>query len=348
MIEKRTNDALRANPDIFHYPTGTDIRITTHGSNVYWAITAVMALATLCFIGLSFRVPRSKRIFHYITASITMTASIAYFTMASNLGYASIIQEFQRSNPLVRGVYREIFYVRYIDWVVTTPLLLLDILLTAGLPWPTILYTIFLDEVMIITGLVGALVSSSYKWGYFVFAMVALFGIAYNVLFIGAKHAKALGTAVNKVYWTCGGITMFLWFLYPIAWGLSEGGNVISPDSEAVFYGVLDVLAKVLFGTLLLMGHRNIDPAHLGLHIRDYDEQPNTFHEKGNRDVNSGAQRNGTNVGTNAAVATGFHNGNNTPAATAVDSNRVANDAAFAGTGSGTGTTGNVGNSSAV
>jgi bacteriorhodopsin len=48
---------------------------------------------------------------------------------------------------------------------VTTPLLLMDLLLTAGLPWPTILYTIFLDEVMIVTGLVGALVKSRYKWG---------------------------------------------------------------------------------------------------------------------------------------------------------------------------------------
>lgn len=39
----------------------------------------------------------------------------------------------------------------------------MDILLTSGLPWPTILYTILIDEIMIITGLVGALVTSSYK-----------------------------------------------------------------------------------------------------------------------------------------------------------------------------------------
>lgn len=121
MIEKRANDALHANPDVFHYPASSDISITTHGSDVYWAITAAMAFATIVFLALSFRVPRSKRVFHYITAAITMTASIAYFTMASNLGYASIIQEFQRSDPKVSGVYREIFYVRYIDWVVTTP-----------------------------------------------------------------------------------------------------------------------------------------------------------------------------------------------------------------------------------
>jgi len=47
--------------------------------------------------------------------------------------------------------------------VVTTPLLLMDLLLTAGMPWPTILYTLLIDEIMIITGLIGALVASSYK-----------------------------------------------------------------------------------------------------------------------------------------------------------------------------------------
>jgi bacteriorhodopsin len=123
-IEKRANDALHANPNVFHYPAMSDINITTRGSDVYWAVCALMTFSTMLFIGLSFSVDRSKRIFHYITAAITLVAAIAYFTMASNLGYAAIIVEFQRSNPVVSGppnATREIFYVRYIDWFVTTP-----------------------------------------------------------------------------------------------------------------------------------------------------------------------------------------------------------------------------------
>lgn len=121
VLEKRSNDALSANPNVFMYPTSSDINITTHGSDWYWAVTAVMAVSTFAFIGLSFTVPRRNRVFHYITASITMVASIAYFTMASNLGYAATMVEFERSSPKVAGLYREIFYVRYIDWFVTTP-----------------------------------------------------------------------------------------------------------------------------------------------------------------------------------------------------------------------------------
>jgi bacteriorhodopsin len=135
-VAKRANDALNANPNVFLYPQTSDINITTHGSDWYWAVTAVMALSTIIFMGLSFAVPRRNRIFHYITASITLVASISYFTMASNLGYAAIPVEFQRSNPKVSGMLREIFYVRYIDWVVTTPvsLVMLPILAAANSP----------------------------------------------------------------------------------------------------------------------------------------------------------------------------------------------------------------------
>lgn len=80
-----------------------------------------MGVSTLVFMGMSFSVPRPKRIFHYITAGITLVACIAYFTMASNLGYAAIPVEFRRGDPKVAGTLREIFYVRYIDWFVTTP-----------------------------------------------------------------------------------------------------------------------------------------------------------------------------------------------------------------------------------
>jgi bacteriorhodopsin len=175
------------------------------------------------------------------------------------------------------------------------------LLLTAGLPWSTILYTILLDEIMIVTGLVGALVASSYKWGYFVFATVALFGIAYNVTWVGRMHANSKGDAVRNTYLKCGVWTICLWFIYPIAWGLCEGGNVISPDSEAIFYSVLDVLAKPVFGALLLYGHRDIDPEFIGVRIGDYDppraqrgeEANNRINNDAHSEIINGAQPNG-------------------------------------------------------
>lgn len=140
------------------------------------------------------------------------------------------------------------------------------------MPWPTILWVILVDWVMIVTGLVGALVSSSYKWGFFAFGTAAMFYIFYELGFQARKHANHLGKDIGSVFLYGGVLTLVVWLCYPIAWGVSEGGNIIAPDSEAVFYGILDLLAKPVFGAILLWGHRNIDPARLGMRIRDYDE----------------------------------------------------------------------------
>lgn len=79
---------------------------------------------------------------------------------------------------------------------------------------------------------------------FFVFGCVAFLFVAYTVVFEGRAYARILGQDILKTFTICGVWTISLWFLYPIAWGLSEGGNVISSDGEAIFYGILDLLAK--------------------------------------------------------------------------------------------------------
>jgi bacteriorhodopsin len=296
------NDALRVNPHIAN-GQASDIHITTRGSNWLWAVTALMTLASLIFLAMSFlRKPRSWRLFHYIMAAVTLVSAISYFTMASNLGWTPIAVQFVRRDALVRGFARQIFYVRYIQWFVTTPLILLAILLTAALPWPTILFVILLGLIKVVCFLVGALVRTSYKWGYYAFGLAALFAILYHLLWTGRKHAAPLGPEVKRTYMMITGLTVFLWLLYPICWGLSEGGNVISPDSENIFYGILDILSKVLFGALLLWGHRTIDPKRLGLHIRDYDDVPNTYNRHGIEKGHNGVHD--TTTGTVPATTT--------------------------------------------
>ncbi|KAL6240796.1 hypothetical protein RBB50_012360 [Rhinocladiella similis] len=275
------NDALKANP--MQNTVTTNNHITTAGSDFYYAICAAMGFSTFVFMALSFKKTRSQRIFHYLTASITLVASIAYFCMGSNLGWTAIQVEFERSDPKVSGNMRQIFYVRYIDWAITTPLLLADLLLTCGLPTPTIMYVVLMDEVMVVTGLVGALVKSSYKFGFFVFGCVAFLFVAYTVVFEGRAYARILGQDILKTFTICGVWTISLWFLYPIAWGLSEGGNVISSDGEAIFYGILDLLAKPGFGALLLWGHRSIEVERLGISIRDPETSLSSHKEKVHR-----------------------------------------------------------------
>lgn len=82
---------------------------------------------------------------------ILFTASVAYFTLASDLGAVAIFVEFVRyegdlfTNEAIRPYTRSIWYVRYIDWTITTPLLLLELLLGTGLPLSDIILVIFFD-----------------------------------------------------------------------------------------------------------------------------------------------------------------------------------------------------------
>ena len=57
-------------------------------------------------------------------------------------------------------------------------------------------------------------------------------------------------------------------------------------------------MAKPVFGTLLLWGHRGIDPARLGLNIHDYGGDPTARMEK----KAVGESHNGNTNGSSNAV----------------------------------------------
>lgn len=313
------NNAITDNRGVFQH---ADLEITRRGSDWLYAVCAIMGASTLIVMAWSFAKPKTHRLFHYLSALLLITATIAYYSMGSNLGQVPIPVEFTRGGKVAAAGTREIFYVRYIDWFVTTPLLLLDLLLTAALPWPTILVTIMANEVMIVCGLVGALTRTGYKWGYFAFGCAAFLFVVYTLVIDGRSHARALGGSISRTYNICGVLTIFVWFLYPIAWGVAEGGNVIHPDSEAIFYGILDLIAKPVFTFLLLWGHQTIDPGALGLSIREpglrhpgvekehYGDHAHVGSHHGPQNGHNGAQNTaytGTTPATtgNGATATG-------------------------------------------
>jgi len=98
-----------------------------------------------------------------------------------------------------------------------------------------------------------------------------MFYIFYQIWFEGVQRARFLnngghvrnrsnsqgGSTIRSSYMMLAGLLTFVWMLYPICWALCEGGNVISSDSEAVFYGILDFIAKPVFSFLLLWRHNS-------------------------------------------------------------------------------------------
>lgn len=263
------NDVLDINPP----PTGADIHITSRGSDWLWTVTAIDFFSLIAILALLYITPRTDRIFHYISVLTIIVTGIAYFTLASDLGSQAIPVEFKRSDDDVAGTERQVFWIRYVDWFFTGPLILLNVLLTAGVYWHTILYSILLYIVYVILLFVGSLVPTTYKWGYFTLAVVALALVLENIAWAGWRHASAIGGNISRLYLVVGPSLLLLWILYPVAWGVADGGNVIAPDSEQIFYGILDVLTKPVLAFVILIGHRSIDISQLDLRL--YDRVPN-------------------------------------------------------------------------
>lgn len=272
LLKRAGNEALELNPPDAY------LHITTGGSDWLWTVFSIMAATGLGTMVWSLKVSRGERAFHYLSAAILATASVAYFSLASDLGATPVQVEFTYYGPAeVNGAppTRQIWYARYIDWTITTPLLLLEILLVSGLPLSTIFITIFFDLVMIITGLIGALVVSDYKWGYYTMGCVAMFYVFWVIFGPGLKSASHLGEDFKKSYLYSAILLTFLWTLYPLAWALADGGNIISPDGEMIWYGILDLLAKPVFALFHLWSLRRCN--YSSLHLKsgkfsDYED----------------------------------------------------------------------------
>jgi bacteriorhodopsin len=219
-----------------------------------------MLLASVAFTGLAWNVPVSKRLFHVLTTFITVFAAISYFAMATGdgNGYTHVIvKEVHKNGPdTVEHVYRQIFWARYIDWSVTTPLLLLDLGFLAGMNGADLLIAIVADVIMILTGLFAAFGSTDgQKWGWYAISCFAYLVVLWQLVISGRRAVLGKDNSTGKLFATIGGFTLILWTLYPVVWALGEGTRQWSVDGEIVAYAILDVLAKPIFGFWLLVAH---------------------------------------------------------------------------------------------
>ncbi|KAL9115019.1 MAG: hypothetical protein Q9227_001263 [Pyrenula ochraceoflavens] len=231
------------------------------GNRTLWVVTVIMALSSLAFYGMAFRVPTSKRLFHILTAFITTFAFLSYFAMATGDGISSKLVAYSKTTdsvgyPVVSKTFREVYWARYVDWSVTTPLLLLDLALLAGLSGANILVLIVSDVIMILTGLFAAFGNDDgQKWGWYAFACIAFLNIFYQLGFNGRTAAAGKDDKTKAFIAAISGFTLLLWTVYPIIWGIADGGRIVGVDAEIVAYAVLDVLAKPVFGFWLLFTH---------------------------------------------------------------------------------------------
>lgn len=230
------------------------------GNRTLWVVFVIMMISSVAFYAMAFRVPVQKRLFHILTAFITTFATISYFAMAVGDGISVNEIKIKHSQKHFPDTYdvvqREVYWARYVDWSVTTPLLLLDLCFLCGLSGANILVAIVADIIMILTGLFAAFtLEEGPKWGYYAMACIAYLVVVYQ-LAVNGRHVVMAKDAKTRTFFTAiAGFTLILWTVYPVIWGIADGSRNIGVDAEIVGYAVLDVLAKPVFGFWLLFTH---------------------------------------------------------------------------------------------
>lgn len=172
---------------------------------------------------------------------VPMVALTLYLLMA--LGHGSVV--------LPSG--RVFYYARYIDWSITTPLLLLSLVsgavqghtnkrgaLIAGL--------ILSDVYMIATGLVAGWTDDpTLKWWFYVLSCLAFLAI-YGLLW-GPFKELSQSSPRGALYRKKAAALSIVWFAYPVVFLVGqEGFRLWSPVVDAVLFTVLDLVAKVAYG----------------------------------------------------------------------------------------------------
>jgi len=257
MIYPRSG-ALQVNPQ------AGDSHLSEGGSSWLFAVTALFFVGFLALFVLSLRPHNGEKVFHYLFTIALLVGTIAYYAMASGLAYSVV----QTHLHVEDAATYQIFFAKYIFWVVAFPIVSIALGLVSGVSWATIFFNVFLSWVWIISYLCSAYTATRYKWGFYTFGTLAYILLAFQTLFSSRSHALRL--EVGRDHTVLAGFVNLLWFLYPIAFAISDGGNVTGVTQSLIFFGILDVLLLLGTATAVLFFSRRWDYGRMNLHFTQY------------------------------------------------------------------------------
>ena len=206
---------------------------------------ALMGASAFFFLSLS-QFDKKWRNSVLISGLITFIAAVHYYYMRGELG--------------PDGSAGDITSIRYIDWILTVPLMCVEfylLLKVAGATTKHLRDLIVLSLIMLITGYVGeAGMGNAALYGFF--SGVAYFAIVYMIKFGDlAKLAKSAGGSVEKAHNTLFWFVLVGWAIYPLGYmiGTADGqwysfmANV-GLDMNVV-YNIGDAINKIGFGLVV-------------------------------------------------------------------------------------------------
>lgn len=225
-------------------------------SNMFSLAIAAMGAAFLFFILIRPRVAPSHRIAVTLT---TLVVAIAFYH------YWRIWDSWQGAFEFTGGVYQSVGAgfnegYRYVDWLLTVPLLLAELVLVLKLPKSTtrsLLWRLIIAAVaMIVLGWPGE-ISDPDSTARTVWGVLSTLPFLYILYVLFVELGKSLGRQEEGVSKILDGLRYLLlatWGVYPLAY---MAPSLISNEATAevvrqVGYSIADILAKPLFGLLIV------------------------------------------------------------------------------------------------
>jgi bacteriorhodopsin len=208
----------------------------------------LMLLGTGYFLGRGWSVGERARTYYAVAIGVTASSGVAYLAMLFGLGTVTV--------PIVGGDAVTLYWLRHIEWLVTTPLLVLSLCLVAGADRRTTATLLALDVFIMATGLLAALMRLTVAR--FVFWAISGIGFALLVTFLFTRLgpiARERRSERTRSFRTLRNLLVVLWSVYPVWWLLGANGIGLLPGElylQALGFLVLDVLSKLVFCLVLV------------------------------------------------------------------------------------------------
>lgn len=157
--------------------------------------------------------------------------------MATGEGYvykhAEIIQPHKHVPDVALHIYRQVPIARYVNWVLTSPLLLVNMALLSGLPGAHLLPAVAADLGMFATGLLGTFADRpASRWVWFSLSCAAYLGAVYQIGMHGQRAAGNKDPQTRRFFGSFVAVTLMAKALYPMYAG-APGRYDMTDDANA-------------------------------------------------------------------------------------------------------------------
>ena len=207
---------------------------------LHWIYVAAMAGGAAVFAAWLLNPKGVPRAEYVVALIIPIWSAIAYTAMAMDLGKADVAGQ-------------TTYWARYADWIVTTPLLLTALWMTATTehekkPWLLLAGLVAADVIMILTGLAGDFSPRPERFVFFGIGVLALCVVFYLVWGPLRRVAAEANADLAGVYTKSAAYLSLFWIGYPTTWILGPSGiGLLSQEVDTALFVLLPVFSKVGF-----------------------------------------------------------------------------------------------------